>query len=91
MTGPYFVDTNVIVYARDRSEDRKQRAANEWLEHLWGSGEGRLSAQVLQEFYNVVTRRLANPVDRSLARADVMRLLAWAPTVPDARTFNLAF
>lgn len=91
MTGPYFVDTNVIVYARDRSEDRKQQAANDWLEYLWTAGEGRLSTQVLQEFYNVVTRKLANPVDRSLARADVLRLLAWDPIAPDAHIFQFAF
>jgi len=35
MTGLAFVDTNVLVYARDASEPEKQRTAATWLAHLW--------------------------------------------------------
>ncbi|MDZ7783816.1 MAG: hypothetical protein U5K56_13065 [Halioglobus sp.] len=31
MTGKYFVDTNVLVYARDASESTKQPQAQAWL------------------------------------------------------------
>lgn len=53
-----FVDTNVLVYARDISEPEKQRRASEWLAHLWRSREGRLSVQVLQEYYVTLTQKL---------------------------------
>ena len=58
MIGPVFVDTNVLVYARDASEPGKQARAMLWLEHLWRERTGRLSVQVLQEFYHTVTGRL---------------------------------
>ena len=42
-----FVDTNVLVYARDRSEADKQRRAAEWMANLWETGLGKLSYQVI--------------------------------------------
>lgn len=50
MTAPVFVDTNVLVYARDAAGDEKQRAAADWMRHLWTRQAGRVSYQVLQEF-----------------------------------------
>lgn len=91
MTGPYFVDTNVLVYARDEGGGAKQNAASAWLEHLWISRDGRISTQVLQELYNVLTRKLSRPVAKALARADVVRFLSWDPLIPDGRTFDVAF
>jgi predicted nucleic acid-binding protein len=35
MSGLVFVDTNVLVYARDGSERRKHPIAKGWLERLW--------------------------------------------------------
>jgi predicted nucleic acid-binding protein len=59
MTDRYFVDTNVLVYARDSSEPQKHALAVEWMHTLWSQGAGRLSFQVLQEYCQVVTRRLS--------------------------------
>jgi hypothetical protein len=58
MTGPVFVDANVIVYSRDTRDAEKQRRTEAWLRHLWERGEGRVSAQVLHEYYVTVTRKL---------------------------------
>jgi predicted nucleic acid-binding protein len=80
---PIFVDTNVLVYARDASEKRKQPRAHEWLTHLWVTHEGRLSFQVLAEYYTVVTRRLRPGMAAADARADAAALLAWRPAVID--------
>lgn len=46
MTGPFFVDTTVLVYARDPSDPHKQRRAASWLARSWDDGSGRLSHQV---------------------------------------------
>jgi predicted nucleic acid-binding protein len=43
---------------------------------------GRLSEQVLHEFYQVWTRKLATPLPRSAARAEVRQLSTWNP-IPD--------
>lgn len=80
---PIFVDTNVLVYARDAGERRKQPRAHDWLTHLWVTHEGRLSFQVLEEFYAVVTRKLRPGMPAIDARADVAEFLAWRPAVID--------
>ena len=74
-----FVDTNVLVYARDSDHPAKQERAQAWLEHLWSSAEGRISAQVLNEYYVTVTRRLEARLSPVEARADIEDLLAWSP------------
>ena len=62
MTAKYLVDTNLLVYAYDRSDPEKQAKAVEILDELVKNGTGILSPQVLSEFYTVVTRKLAAPL-----------------------------
>ena len=56
--GRVFVDSNVLVYAEDRRDPLRLGIAVAVLSELWTSGTGVLSTQVLQEFYNVATRKL---------------------------------
>jgi predicted nucleic acid-binding protein len=74
-----FVDANVLVYARDAGQPDKQRQAGDWVERLWESTQGRLSSQVLNEYYVTVTRKLAPGMPVDDARADVEDLMAWRP------------
>ena len=74
-----FVDTNVLVYARDSSHPAKQDAAERWMAHLWTTATGRLSSQVLSEFYVTVTSKLDPGMARADARADIKDLMAWRP------------
>jgi len=82
MTAPIFVDTNVLIYALDTADLRKQQAAHAWRAELWKSGRGRVSYQVLQEFYVKVTKKW--PSARAQARAEVRDLLAWRPVAADS-------
>ena len=82
MTAPVFVDTNVLIYALDKADLRKQQAARAWRAELWTSGRGRVSYQVLQEFYVKVTQKW--PGARAQARAEVRDLLAWRPVTVDS-------
>lgn len=91
MSVDVFVDTNVLVYARDAAEAEKQARATEWMESLWESGRGRLSMQVLQEYYAVVTMKLRPGLPVSEARADVRALGAWDPVVTDDDLFERAW
>ncbi|HEX9117241.1 MAG TPA: PIN domain-containing protein [Anaerolineae bacterium] len=78
MTDRILVDTNVVVYAYDRSEPAKQAQALTVLNELAGSRAGVLSAQVLSEFFNAVTRRIVDPLTFEEAYARVRNLmLAW--------------
>lgn len=83
MTATVFVDTNVFIYAIDKADPAKMAAARAWRSELWKSRRGRVSMQVLQEFYAKSTQKW--PGGRTQARAEVMDLLAWDPlpiTVP---------
>jgi len=85
MTDKVFVDTNVLVYSRDASEPSKQKQAMAWMARLWSEQRGRLSFQVLNEFYVTVTNNLQPGMDPQRAREDVRFLLAWRPIPVDAR------
>ncbi len=82
MTAPVFVDTNVLIYAVDLAEPRKQRAAQSWLDELWKNKLGRLSFQVLQEFYVKVGKKGLSTVDD--ARTVIRDLLTWKPVAVTA-------
>ena len=60
-----------------------QPAAERWLRLLWATRSGRLSSQVLNEYYSVVTEKLRPGLGRDEARADVRNLMAWAPVPTD--------
>jgi predicted nucleic acid-binding protein len=91
MTEPVFVDTNVLVYSFDRREPEKLVRAREWLDHLWTARTGRISFQVLQEFYVIVTRKLEPGLDPETARKVVRSLWAWQPMTTDEQTFVAAW
>ncbi len=69
MTETVFVDTNVLVYARDPSEGEKHQKAWRWVMDLWNSRAGRVSYQVLHEYYLTVTQKLDPGLTKRLARA----------------------
>jgi predicted nucleic acid-binding protein len=77
MSALVFVDTNVFVYSRDTRNASKQRRAHEWMEFLWDTRRGRLSPQVLHEYYETVTRKLRPGLTPEEARADVRALFHW--------------
>ncbi|HLI85941.1 MAG TPA: PIN domain-containing protein [Bryobacteraceae bacterium] len=56
-----FVDTNVLLYTLDAANPLKQAAALRWCDVLWQSQTGRLSWQVLDEFYANATRKIGAP------------------------------
>ena len=77
MSAKVFVDTNVLVYAHDVDAGPKQRTAENVLEGLRQRGLGVLSMQVLQEFYNTATRKLASRLPKEEARAIVDDFSHW--------------
>jgi predicted nucleic acid-binding protein len=53
-----FIDTNVLVYADDAFDPRKQQLAIDLLVDLRARQEAVLSTQVLQEYFITATRKL---------------------------------
>ncbi|MCC6900410.1 MAG: PIN domain-containing protein [Polyangiaceae bacterium] len=91
MTDLVFVDTNVLVYRRDTSEPTKQPRAKAWIDGLWTHRLGRVSSQVLQEYYQTVTRKLKPGLTREEAREEVRDLGAWRPVMPSPELLERAF
>jgi predicted nucleic acid-binding protein len=77
MNGKTFVDTNVLIYAHDVDAKEKHTVAKEALYELWADRTGFLSAQVLQEFYVNVTRKLSKPLLKRSARSVVDKYAIW--------------
>ncbi len=72
-----FVDTNVLLYAFDARAPIKRALAREWVALLWESGRGRLSWQVLHEFYANAVRKTGVPPEP--AREAVTAFSRWRP------------
>jgi predicted nucleic acid-binding protein len=64
-----FFDSNILIYADDNGEPERQRIARELIEKYFGAGLGVVSVQVLQEYFNVVTKK--QKLDASIARVKV--------------------
>lgn len=86
-----FVDTGVLLHAEDLADAGRHAAARAWLRVLWQRRIGRLSTQVLDEFYVDATRRLVPPMPAGDARAEVRRYQRWQPWRIDHATVESAW
>jgi predicted nucleic acid-binding protein len=77
MSDKCFVDTNILVYAHDSSTGVKHQRAQELLEQLWGSGQGVLSTQVLQELCINLRRKAGNPLPLEEIRLLLRDYMTW--------------
>jgi predicted nucleic acid-binding protein len=91
MTVRRFVDTNILLYAKDLSEPGKQPVAEALMRELWASRRGRLSVQVLNEYFVNATQKLEPGLTPAQAWSDVEALFAWEPQVMDQRLLSRAF
>jgi predicted nucleic acid-binding protein len=82
MPGEVLIDTNVVIYAYDPRDSRKQAVALSTLDVLARTGRGRLSTQVLGEFFVVATQKLDPPLTAAEGCEQVEALaMAW-PVLP---------
>ena len=86
-----FVDTNIIAYARDSRLPIKRPIAEAWLSALARRREGRISSQVLIEFYSVATHPQKLALPAASAQADCRALQAWNPIAPDLALLESAW
>ena len=59
MSGRFFLDTNIFVYTFDRNVRTKAIKAVNLIRKAADTGEGVVSYQVVQEFFNVAFRRFS--------------------------------
>lgn len=91
MSDNVFVDTNILLYSRDASEPGKQALASARLDELWETRTGRLSVQVLNEYFVNVTRKLDPGLSLVEAWDDIEALSAWDPLPIDMAVLSRAF
>ncbi len=77
MPDKYFVDTNILIYAHDRSTGIKHVRARALIEGLWTTGQGVLSTQVLQELCVNLRRKTARPPSFDEIRRLIHDYLSW--------------
>jgi predicted nucleic acid-binding protein len=77
MSDKYFVDTNILIYAHDRSAGFKHLRARKLLEQLWDSGQGVLSTQVLQELCINLRQIAGNPLPIGEVRQLIREYSTW--------------
>ncbi len=78
-----FIDTNILVYAFDRSGGQKHTIAAQLVNDCWENETGRLSIQVLQEFFITVTNKIPSPLEHQTARQIVADLGQWPVHSPE--------
>ena len=76
-----FFNTNVLIYADDKSTPAKQQRALELVAEHRLAGTGVVSIQVLQEYFVTATRKLG--VDAKVARRKVELLAEFDVAAPD--------
>ncbi|MGB0744792.1 MAG: PIN domain-containing protein [Opitutales bacterium] len=91
MSARRFVDTNILLYARDLSEPEKQPIAEALMRELWQSRTGRLSVQVLNEYFVNVTQKLKPGLTKEEAWSDVEALTEWGPLALDTELLTAAY
>jgi predicted nucleic acid-binding protein len=62
MNADYFLDSNILLYSLDPANPRKQRIAKMLVDGAVHEARGVISAQVCQEFCNVMLHKLVPPV-----------------------------
>lgn len=89
MNAPDFLDTNVLVYAYDSSEPRKQSIAQELLRRAV-AGESVVSVQVLAEFAATLLHKVSPPPDSDTVLQALDALGAIRLIEPDLGTVRRA-
>ena len=62
MSGNFFLDTNIFVYAFESPATHKARRARQLISEALKTRKGIISYQVVQEFFNVAFKRFAQPI-----------------------------
>jgi len=89
MPAPDFIDTNILVYAYDAGDQRKQQIAQDILRRAI-AGEFVVSMQVFAEFAATLLHKVSPPANPENV-ADLLAVLTFIPAIaPDAEMITRA-
>jgi predicted nucleic acid-binding protein len=86
-----FLDANVLLYCFDDGDPKKRDRAREWVSACWTMRCGRISMQVLNEFYSKARTKFPSAISAGDARAEVRRYQHWQPWPVDHPTLEIAW
>lgn len=86
MSGKYFVDTNILVYAHDLAQGAKHERARAVVQGLWESENGVVSTQVLQELCVSLRRKVMRPLPVEETRKVIEDYTSWEVVVNTAES-----
>ena len=69
----------MLLFSEDGARPAEREQVLAWLKLLWQRRLGRVSTQVLNDFYRQVTTRIQPPMPNGDARAEVRRYQHWRP------------
>ncbi len=65
----FLIDTNILVYSYDASEQEKQRLCSSLIKKCWMREESyAITLQNISEFYVIVTQKIEKPLSAGVAR-----------------------
>lgn len=76
MSADFFLDTNIIAYVFDPHQHDKRHKSEELVDKALRTGNGCISAQVIQEFLNLCTRKFAKPMSYERAQSFLREVLS---------------
>lgn len=91
MSVDVLLDTTVLLYCVDDQDLAKRDRAREWVAACWTRRCGRISVQVLNEFYSQARKKFASAIAAGDARAEVRRYQHWKPWQVDHPTVETAW
>jgi len=86
-----FIDTSVLILSEDGAHPDQREQVLACLRELWRTRRGRVSTQVLNDFYRLVTTRISPAMPNGDARAEVRRYQRWNPWAIDHATVESAW
>src|ERR1700736_5322448 len=75
MRGRFFLDTDIFIYAFDSKAPAKAKKAVQLVRRAADTGEGIISYQVVQEFFNVALRLFPQPLSPAEAEQYLITVL----------------
>jgi predicted nucleic acid-binding protein len=89
--GSYFLDTNILVYANDRTDTAKQSIAIRLVADGIRNGKAVVSTQVLSEFWVTVRQKVQVTLDSDKAEKEIDRFKAMRIVGIEYDTVRAAF
>ncbi|MDD5452061.1 MAG: PIN domain-containing protein [Desulfovibrionales bacterium] len=77
MRDSLFFDTNILVYAFDKTDQEKYKIASRLVTEAFQKGNGVISVQVLKEFFVTVTRKVPGKMSVDDAEQTIRDFSVW--------------